>query len=74
MCSVLGVETSIIPLDEQGSFIFSEVDARQIGTLVVTLGTTGLGEVEPLHQALLWAKEHGIRIHIDALVVDSSGV
>ena len=66
MCSVLGVETSIIPLDEQGSFIFSEVYARQIGTLVVTLGTTGLGEVEPLHQALLWAKEHGIRIHIDA--------
>ena len=66
MCSVLGVETSIIPLDEQGSFIFSEVYARQIGTLVVTLGTTGLGEVEPLHQALLWAKEHVIRIHIDA--------
>ncbi len=66
MCSVLGVETSIIPLDEQGSFIFSEVDARQIGTLVVTLGTTGLGEVEPLEQALSWAKEHGIRIHIDA--------
>ena len=43
-----------------------EVDAEEIGTIVVTLGTTGLGEVEPLDQILPWAKEHGIRIHIDA--------
>lgn len=36
------------------------------GTIVVTLGTTGLGNVEPLHRILPWARENGVRIHVDA--------
>lgn len=66
MCQVLGIESIAIPINEKGDFIFSDVDASQIGTLVVTLGTTGLGEVEPLDQALEYASEHNIRIHIDS--------
>ncbi len=66
MCQVLGLDSIIIPIDDNGSFVFSDVDAPQIGTLVATLGTTGLGEVEPLDQALKWANEHDVRIHIDS--------
>lgn len=66
MCKVLGIEHEIIPINKHGDFDFSTIIASTIGTLVVTLGTTGLGEVEPLDQALLWAKKHGIRIHIDS--------
>lgn len=66
MCSVLRVEGVKIPVSEDGTFELNSVDPDEIGTFVVTLGTTGLGEVEPLDQILPWANEHGIRIHIDA--------
>lgn len=36
------------------------------GTVVVTMGTTGQGRVEPLHRILPWAREHGVRVHVDA--------
>ena len=66
MCSVLGVESVKCPINENGMFKLESLNPDDIGTIVVTLGTTGLGEVEPLDQVLPWAKEHGIRIHIDA--------
>jgi len=37
-----------------------------IGTIVVTIGTTGRGKIEPLHRILPVAKELGLRIHVDA--------
>lgn len=66
MCEVLGMESVTIPITFEGHFDFTAIEADEIGTLVVTLGTTGLGEVEPLDQALEWAKKHDIRIHIDS--------
>lgn len=66
MCGVLAVDSVKIPILKDGSFDLDSVDPREIGTIVVTLGTTGLGEVEPLEQIIPWAKKHGIRIHIDA--------
>lgn len=66
MCKVLGVESEPIALDEDGNFLLENVQAESIGTLVVTLGTTGLGEVENLAQAIKWARTYSIRIHIDA--------
>ncbi len=66
MCGVLGVEGLEVPVLESGLFDLESVRPSEVGTMVVTLGTTGLGEVEPLDQALEWAKDHGIRIHIDA--------
>lgn len=66
MCSVLRVEGVKIPVSVDGDFDLDSVNPDEIGTVVVTLGTTGLGEVEPLDQVLPWANEHGIRIHIDA--------
>ena len=66
MCGVIAVEGIKIPVLEDGSFDLESVDSNEIGTIVVTLGTTGLGEVEPLDQVLPWAKKHSIRIHIDS--------
>lgn len=66
MCGVLNVESVTISTDEDGFFLMDDLNPDEIGTVVVTMGTTGLGEVEPLHKILPWAKEHGIRIHIDA--------
>ncbi|MFY0685446.1 MAG: aspartate aminotransferase family protein [Balneola sp.] len=66
MCGVLAVEGVKIPVLENGLFNLESINAKEIGTIVVTLGTTGLGEVEPLSQILPWAKQHGIRIHIDS--------
>ena len=37
-----------------------------VGTVVVTLGTTGTGSVDPLTDILELQKVHGFRIHIDA--------
>lgn len=66
MCGVLAADSVKIPVLEDRSFDLDSVNSKEIGTIVVTLGTTGLGEVEPLDQIIPWAKQHGIRIHIDA--------
>ncbi|MEX0609747.1 MAG: pyridoxal-dependent decarboxylase [Balneolaceae bacterium] len=66
MCSILRVESRRISVSEDGSFELNSLNPAEIGTIVVTLGTTGLGEVEPLDQILPWAQENEIRIHIDA--------
>lgn len=66
MCDVLGVEGVKTSILEDGSFDLGALNPQDIGTIIVTLGTTGLGEVEHLSQVLPWAKKHGIRIHIDS--------
>ncbi len=66
MCEVLRIEGVKVNILENGHFDLESVNPKEIGTIIVTLGTTGLGEVEPLDQILPWAKKHGIRIHIDS--------
>lgn len=68
MCQVLGVQGIAIPANNDGSWNMQALEdqASAIGTLVVTLGTTGLGLVEPLHELLPWAQARGIRVHVDA--------
>ncbi len=68
MCRVLNTPFLEIPVNADGTpdrqFLAHHKD--EIGTLVVTMGTTGLGDVEPLHELLPEMKKSGIRIHIDA--------
>jgi len=68
MCRILGIRHLTVPTNPDGvpdpDFIAGHSD--EIGTLVVTAGTTGLGIVEPLHDLLKVATEYGIRIHLDA--------
>ncbi len=68
MCRILNTRHVTIPVSPEGmpDMNFLDAHAGQIGTVVVTLGTTGEGIVEPLHVIKPWADKHGIRIHVDA--------
>jgi len=67
MCRVLNTEFIEIPDTSEGEtdwdYLMDHLD--DIGTLVVTMGTTGLGEVEPLADLLPSLKKHGVRVHVD---------
>ncbi len=39
---------------------------RELGTIVLTVGTTGRGRVDPVDEAVLLCQEHGVRVHVDA--------
>lgn len=68
MSRVLNVPFLQIPVDAWGNpnMDFVKKHASEIGTLVVTMGTTGLGYVEPLGRFLELARKYNFRIHADA--------
>ncbi len=37
-----------------------------VGTVVLTAGTTGLGAIDPIHEALAFRERYGVRLHVDA--------
>lgn len=70
MCALLGVPFVSIPSDANGRM---DIDAlaellrsETIGTVVATAGTTGLGMVDPVHEIIPLARQHGARVHVDA--------
>lgn len=63
MCEVLGLQSVV--LDDGNEEQQLKALANQIGTLVVTMGTTGIGKVEPLHRWLPLCQDLSIRVHID---------
>jgi glutamate/tyrosine decarboxylase-like PLP-dependent enzyme len=70
MCGVLGMESTSIPTDDRGRMdleaLAATLSGGRIGTVVVTAGTTGLGAVDPVHEIVALAAEHGARVHVDA--------
>ncbi len=70
MGEVLGVPTVSVPTDADGRMSLDALErvlaSGDIGVVVVTLGTTGLGAVDPLADILPLAREHGVRVHVDA--------
>jgi glutamate/tyrosine decarboxylase-like PLP-dependent enzyme len=70
MCGVLGVEALEAPADADGRLDLDAVDAlcrdHDVGTVVVTAGSTGTGTVDAVHEALALRERHGVRLHVDA--------
>ncbi len=70
MCRVLGVPGFAVDVDAAGRIDVAALETAlrtlDIGTVVVTLGTTGLGAVDPLDRVLDVAAAHGARVHVDA--------
>jgi len=70
MCRVLGVEGAPVPADGRGrldvSALAEILSAGDVGTVVVTLGTTGLGALDPLQEIIPLTRRHGARVHVDA--------
>jgi glutamate/tyrosine decarboxylase-like PLP-dependent enzyme len=60
MCAVLGVEG--IATDD----LEAAARSGKVGTVVVTAGTTGLGTVDAIEEAVRWRDRYGVRVHVDA--------
>ena len=69
MGEVLGMPTVGIPTEADGRMSLDalerELATGRIGVVVATLGTTGLGAVDPLADIIPLARAHGARVHVD---------
>jgi glutamate/tyrosine decarboxylase-like PLP-dependent enzyme len=70
MCEVLGVESVAVPADAAGRMDLHALErllaSGRVGTVVLTAGTTGLGAVDPVDEALALRDRYGCRLHVDA--------
>jgi glutamate/tyrosine decarboxylase-like PLP-dependent enzyme len=70
MCGVLGMEGFPVPTDDLGRMDLDALEellrGGRVGTVVLTTGTTGLGAIEPVHEALALRERYDVRIHVDA--------
>jgi glutamate/tyrosine decarboxylase-like PLP-dependent enzyme len=70
LSAVLGVPFFPIAVDGQGRMdvaaLESELARGRVGTVVVTLGTTPAGAVDPLPDILALRRRHEFRVHVDA--------
>ena len=70
MCHLLGVPGHPVPADRLGRIDLTALEdllrTGRGGTVVLTAGSTGLGAVDPVHEALALRHRYGVRIHVDA--------
>ncbi|MBL8189568.1 MAG: aminotransferase class V-fold PLP-dependent enzyme [Acidobacteria bacterium] len=69
MCEVIGAKTVEIAVDGRGRMdlddLRSKLKTGDIGTVVMTSGTTALGAVDPIDEAMKLRREFEFRIHVD---------
>jgi tyrosine decarboxylase / aspartate 1-decarboxylase len=69
ICGVLGIPFAKVPCDSNARMDVSRLSeiltGRPVGAVVVTVGTTATGSVDPLLEVLKLQEEHGFRIHAD---------
>ena len=67
---VLGLPFSAVAVDEAGRMDLADIEALlqvgDVGTIVATIGNTGLGAVDRLPEILKLASKYGARVHADA--------
>ena len=70
MCEVIGARAVEIAVESDGRMNIDDLRARlktgEIGTVVMTAGTTPLGAVDAIDEALQLQREFEFRIHVDA--------
>lgn len=70
MCQMLRMPGYPVPADSRGRIDLTACEdllrTGRIGTVVLTAGTTGLGAVDPIHEALELRDRYGVRLHVDA--------
>ena len=67
---VLGLEFQAAPCDARARMDLAALEeilkTGEVGTVVATIGTTGVGSVDPLPELLALRKKYGFRLHADA--------
>jgi len=70
VCDVLKIPFQKVSSDRNGRMDMTALEellkSRKVGTVVVTMGTTGLGMVDPLDQVLKLKEKYDFRVHADA--------
>ena len=74
MSEVLGVDFGTVQADESGRMELNDLadqlaaleESGRKATIVATLGTTGIGAVDPLDKIISIAQTFGARVHVDA--------
>jgi glutamate/tyrosine decarboxylase-like PLP-dependent enzyme len=70
MCEVLRMPSHRVPVGPEGRMDLDALEALcrtgEIGTVVLTGGTTGFGAVDRIDEALALRERYGVRIHVDA--------
>ncbi|MCG8369070.1 MAG: pyridoxal-dependent decarboxylase [Proteobacteria bacterium] len=67
---VLQIPFAAVAVDDRGRMDTAALEEAlaggDVGTVVATIGTTGLGSVDPLHEILELRERYGFRVHADA--------
>jgi glutamate/tyrosine decarboxylase-like PLP-dependent enzyme len=70
MCHLIGIDSTPVPTTADGTMEPQALEellrAGNIGTVVATAGTTGLGAVDPVHEIVALCQRYGARVHVDA--------
>ncbi|MET9030415.1 aminotransferase class I/II-fold pyridoxal phosphate-dependent enzyme [Nocardia sp. NPDC004168] len=70
MCALLGMTAYRVPTDARGAIDLAAVEklvrTGAVGTVVLTAGTTGVGAIDPIADALSLKERYGTRLHVDA--------
>ncbi len=70
ICGVLGIPFRQIPCDSRARMdpnaLHKVLEEEDVGTVVVTIGTTATGSVDPLPEVLELQARYGFRIHVDS--------
>ncbi len=70
ICGVLQIPFKSVAVDDHARMDLDALEALlltgEVGTVVVTLGTTGVGSVDPLPEILKLQETYAFRIHVDS--------